>query len=169
VEIYYDGIEGDRFDITTAFSFEENGELINIKNFTGALFKTDKIYFLQGEMEFELNCACDRCAEPAVINVKHTFEVGIEPEADVKLTGAEYEMTDGDGDIYTTPPDYIDLSEILRQEAVLQLPLKRLCRQDCEGEETEEYAGYAGEANEKPNLALKSLSSLKQNFYRRNR
>jgi uncharacterized metal-binding protein YceD (DUF177 family) len=43
----------------------------------------------------------------------------------------EYEMTDDDGDVYVTSPEFIDLDDILRQEAILQLPLKRLCGQDC--------------------------------------
>ena len=160
MKIYYDSIEGDKLDVTMAFNFEENGELIDIENFIGTLFKTDKIYFLRGEMMFELNCACDRCAEPAVIKLKHTVEVGIEPGGSIKCADIEYEMTDDDGDTYTTAPDHLDLAEILRQEAILQLPLKRLCRQDCKGENVKKYY-------EEPDSESNGLYSLKQKLKER--
>jgi len=155
LKIYYDSIEGDKLDVNAAFSFEEDDELIDIESFSGTLFKTGKIYLLRGVMEFKLNCACDRCAEPAVIKLRHTVEVGIEPGGNANAVDIEYEMTDDDGDTYTTAPDYLDTTEILRQEAVLQLPLKRLCRQDCQGENIKKYY-------EEPDNALKGLSSLKQ-------
>ncbi len=160
MKIYYDGIENDQLDVSRAFSFEEDGELIQIESFAGVLFKIDGMYFLRGEMKFELHCSCDRCAEPAVIRLKHSVEVGVEPGGK-SAAGAEpeYEMTDDDGDIYTTDPEYIDLDEILRQEAILQLPAKRLCRSDCKGENIEEHGSCDDEAKETP---LKELSSLKQ-------
>ena len=162
MKIYYDGIENDQIDVSTAFSFEEDGELINIENFTGALFKTDGIYFLRGKMTFELHCACDRCTEPAVIKLKHDIEVGIETAGESAVADTEYEMTDDDGDIYTAGPEYIDLDDILRQEAILQLPVKRLCSGKCKVEEIEKHSDCDNEVRKQPNTPLNGLSSLKQ-------
>ena len=155
MKIFYDQIEEEQLEIETALTFNEGNERIMINNFTGALCKGGKLYFLRGEMEVELHCVCDRCAEPAVIKLNQTVEVGVEPACKAVTHNAEYEITDEDGDIYTTAPDYMDLDDILRQEALLQLPLKRLCNKECKGIILEQYGI-------RPDNSLKGLSSLKQ-------
>ena len=155
MKIYYEQIEGEQLDLSASFAFKEGDGQVIVNNFTGTLFKGDKIYFLRGNMGFELHCACDRCAEQALIKLVHDVEVGIEPACKQAAYDTEYEITDEDGDIYVTAPDFIDLHDILRQEAILQLPLKRLCSDDCKDGVIESYSV-------EPNSSLEGLSSLKQ-------
>jgi len=80
--------------------------------------------------QFELSCA--RCLEPVVQNVDRAFDLlyrplGVDAGRDESsVTGAESEISyyGGEG---------ILLEDVLREQVLLALPLKVICRQDCKG------------------------------------
>jgi uncharacterized protein len=89
------------------------------------------------------------------MSIQQSVAVNIEPATtDVAADNDEYEMTDDDGDVYITALEFIDLNDILRQEAILQLPLKRLCSENCKGIDTTD--------DETENMPLKGLAALKK-------
>lgn len=161
MKIYYDKIEEDFLPITTSFTFEDDDEKIDIKNFSGELVKAEGFYLLHGTISFSLQTICDRCAGSAVINGDGVVSVCIQPEGTAEGANApEYEMQDADGDIYMTDPEYVDLHEILRQEAILMLPAKRLCSEDCANHDVEEDLEEEVEIDR--NMPFKGLSNLKK-------
>ena len=131
--IIYNEMEGDVLHLTTAFSFEDNSDKAEVTAFEGDLFKVEEnAYYLKGKAAVIYSTICDRCGGPAEININVDISINIEPEG-LFDDRHEHEMNDEDGEIFFSGADSLDLHELLRQEIILQFPVKRLCREDCEG------------------------------------
>ncbi|MCC8061055.1 MAG: DUF177 domain-containing protein [Clostridiales bacterium] len=82
---------------------------------------------MRGEASLTLSIPCDRCLEP----VECPFDLAIDEEFEVNGADAEH-GTDPDAQHYVD--GYIlDVDQLLRNELLLSLPMKVLCREDCRG------------------------------------
>jgi uncharacterized protein len=87
---------------------------------------------LNGELSTSVEMLCARCLEPVVQNVKRNFDLLYRPlgvdagreEAPVAGTEAEISYYEGEG---------LLLEDVLREQVLLAVPLKAICRQDCKG------------------------------------
>ncbi len=87
---------------------------------------------VSGHLSTAMEVACDRCLEPTPIPIDADFTLLYlpaenRPEAgEVALRGPEAEVGfyEGDG---------LELSDVLREEILLLLPMQRVCREDCKG------------------------------------
>jgi uncharacterized protein len=94
--------------------------------------QTIKDIRLRGQLETNLETACARCLEPVTQDVKREFELLYRPlgidagREELSVTGAEAEIGyySGDG---------ILLEDVLREQVLLAIPIKAICRQDCKG------------------------------------
>ena len=78
---------------------------------------------LNAEVSLELDVECDRCAK----QIKYPFTAG----AEHILVRA---LNDEDNDSFIlTESSQLDLDEVLREDILLQLPVKFLCSDDCKG------------------------------------
>ena len=127
--IYYKDIEEDILPLETDFTVEEDEDKISL-SFKGELIVGTGTYALRGSLDVLLVCPCDRCGEEARIVSSQDIIVGVLPQKNHE-NAVEYEMTDAEGEEYNTNPEYMDLHDILRQEALLLLPVKRLCQRAC--------------------------------------
>lgn len=87
---------------------------------------------LAGRVRTELELTCSRCAEPYRFPVDATFDQRYLPAS---AASAEAESEVGDDDLETSyySDDQIDLSDLMREQFYLVLPMKPLCREDCKG------------------------------------
>jgi len=103
---------------------------------TGDVRKDDRKVRLTGRVQTALECACSRCLEP--------FTVPIDAAIDLLLLPASENAGDDDDDdereveqddlgVSYYADDVIDLGEIVREQFYLALPMKPLCREDCQG------------------------------------
>jgi uncharacterized protein len=87
---------------------------------------------LAGELDTALELPCARCLEPVVEEVKRKFDLLYRPlgvdagREELSVTGAEAEISyyQGEG---------LLLEDALREQVLLALPLKVICREDCKG------------------------------------
>jgi uncharacterized protein len=87
---------------------------------------------LNGELSTSVELACARCLEPVVQNVKRDFDLLYRPlgvdagREEAPVSGAEAEISyyEGEG---------LLLEDVLREQVLLAVPLKAVCRQDCKG------------------------------------
>jgi uncharacterized protein len=87
---------------------------------------------LNGELSTSVEIACARCLEPVVQGVKRTFDLLYRPlgadagrkENTVSGTESEISYYEGEG---------LLLEDVLREQVLLAVPLKAICRQDCKG------------------------------------
>jgi uncharacterized protein len=87
---------------------------------------------LNGGLSTSVEMACARCLEPVVQDVKREFDLLYRPlgadagreETPVSGTEAEISYYEGAG---------LLLEDVLREQVLLAVPLKAICRQDCKG------------------------------------
>jgi DUF177 domain-containing protein len=87
---------------------------------------------IAGDIETKVELVCARCLEPVVEEVSRTFDLfysplpkGVKPEeARLKEDDAEIGFFEGEG---------LFLADVLREQVLLALPMKAICRGDCRG------------------------------------
>ena len=97
------------------------------------LLRTNRGILVTGKLETELAVTCSRCLEqfhePATLQIEEEFF----PTIDI-LTGAAVTVPEDDPDAFTIDQNNIlDLTEAIRQYALMAVPMKPLCRPDCKG------------------------------------
>lgn len=89
-------------------------------------------YGVQGHATTRLELECGRCLEPFEIPVDTAFELRYVPElADV--TEPDREVTDDDLTTAYYSEGALDVTEMLREQFQLALPMKPLCTEACKG------------------------------------
>jgi len=94
--------------------------------------QTIKDIRLNGQLSTRLELPCARCLEPVTQDVKRSFDLLYRPlgvdagRAELSVTGAEAEIGyyQGEG---------LLLEDVLREQVLLAVPLKAICREDCKG------------------------------------
>jgi len=93
---------------------------------------TDGI-LVTGEAEMELELICDRCLTPFLTTLRLSFQEEFRPIIDIN-GGASLPMDlTEERENLIDASHTIDLSEVLRQDILLALPVHPLCRPDCGG------------------------------------
>lgn len=78
----------------------------------------------------EVNCA--RCLEPIAKDVSRDFDLIYRPEG-VDAGRDEISITQAEADIGYYTGDGLQLEDFLREQVLLAVPLKMVCREDCKG------------------------------------
>lgn len=89
--------------------------------------KADEEFFCQGQLEADATVECARCLEQ--------FKQKLIDSTDFIVTPFKQEggIIDDEDRVYYDANLRADLWEIVRQTIILALPLKPLCREDCQG------------------------------------
>ncbi len=96
------------------------------------LLRTDRGILVRGTLDTVIKCVCGRCLE--VFDCPLHFEIAEEffPTVDV-VTGLPLKVPEEDNPFTIDAKHILDLSEAVRQYALLALPMKLVCRPDCAG------------------------------------
>lgn len=102
------------------------------------IHKDQDRFRLVGSVATTLELACSRCLEPFTLPVNATFDLRYLPhkagqEAASAGDGEEGEVQDDDVSVSFYLDDEIDLADLLREQFYLVLPMKPLCREECQG------------------------------------
>ena len=87
---------------------------------------------LKGDLSTKLELACARCLESVMLDVNRDFELLYRPQGtdagreELSVTAAEAEVSyyQGEG---------LLLEDVLREQILLAVPLKTICKEDCKG------------------------------------
>jgi uncharacterized protein len=96
------------------------------------LERHDDSILLRGHLQGELHFTCSRCLDPFTGPLDCTFDLLIKtggapvPDQEIELDSEELDEEYFQG-------DELDLNVLLREQILLALPLKPLCREDCRG------------------------------------
>lgn len=88
--------------------------------------------FVNGHVDTRAQVECDRCLQPVQLPVSADFALEYisgseyEPGRAVELTEAEMSISVFDGEA-------IDVDEIVKEQILLAVPTRMLCREDCKG------------------------------------
>jgi len=96
------------------------------------LTRTDRGILVKGTLHTEVEVTCSRCLSlfscPLAVNIEDEYF----PTTDV-FSGASLPLPDEPGCFTIDEHHVLDLAEAIRQYALLAIPMKTLCRQDCAG------------------------------------
>ena len=79
---------------------------------------------------FEMPCA--RCLDPVAYRLEEQFDLLFRPTG-VDAAAAEHAISTSDTEIGYYEGGRLALEDVLREQVLLSLPSKALCRQDCKG------------------------------------
>lgn len=87
---------------------------------------------VRGEMTGNVVVECARCAEPFVLPLQAEIDEEFLPQSSPEVAEVA-EAPWSDLNVFGDEDNEIDLSEILRQNAIASLPIQPLCKEDCKG------------------------------------
>jgi DUF177 domain-containing protein len=96
------------------------------------LMHTQGGVLVQGRLHAEAALSCSRCLEPVVVPLDVDLEEIFTPTIDI-LTGRPIQSEEEDRALWIDDRHLLDLSEVLRQDVLLALPMHVLCREECLG------------------------------------
>jgi uncharacterized protein len=96
-----------------------------------AVHKDKEKFRLEGTVRTELELPCSRCLEPFRFPVEATFDQRYLPQPDAAADETEVAEEDLETSFYRD--EQIDLSELMREQFYLAMPMKPLCRDECKG------------------------------------
>jgi uncharacterized protein len=93
--------------------------------------KTSTTVFINGKLSAIIKSYCSRCLEDISVSIGSNFVYTMVPakaetKEDVELTAEELEISH-------YQEDFIDLTSIICEQIILQIPIKTLCKEECKG------------------------------------
>ncbi|MBX6422231.1 DUF177 domain-containing protein [Thermosulfurimonas sp. F29] len=86
----------------------------------------------KGRVETRVELSCDRCLERFEMEVREEFEVEFRPVASLPLQ-EETRLSAEDLEVIFFEGNVIPVDELVREQVILAVPYKKLCREDCRG------------------------------------
>ena len=88
--------------------------------------------FVNGHLETRAQVECDRCLKPVELPVNADFTLEY-------ITGSDYEssqaaeLTEAEMSVSVFDGEVIDVDEVVKEQILLAVPTRMLCREDCKG------------------------------------
>jgi uncharacterized protein len=112
---------------------DELTRLVSEAKLEGRASKWREQVRLRGTINASVEVRCDRCVAPSVVPVNADFDVTYVP-AEVLTTEAEAtELQEDDLTFDAYEGDELDIDQLAREQLLLALPARHLCREDCKG------------------------------------
>jgi uncharacterized protein len=92
--------------------------------------RDDHDVLVSGEIQATVPQVCGRCLEPFPARVRARVDVRVVPRP---ATGDSVELASDDLDVDFYKNDELDVGALIETETTLVLPMKPLCRDDCQG------------------------------------
>ena len=89
-------------------------------------------YHVTGRAKTSLELDCSRCLEPFLVPVDTTFDLRYVPQTQ-NTGGEEREIQEEDLATAYHREGLLDVTELLREQFQLEVPMKPLCQNDCRG------------------------------------
>ena len=88
---------------------------------------------LRGDLSANVEVDCDRCALPVALKLDVDLDVAFLPAEDEARVTENVELGKSDL-VYSVYEDgVLDIDELVREQILLELPTRQLCREDCRG------------------------------------
>jgi uncharacterized protein len=100
------------------------------------LTKIKSTVLCDGWLRGRLMLSCQRCLEPAAIELSHRIHSIYVPETDAVIEsseGSDEDQDEDDLDYAHHNGEVVDLWPLLREQIILSIPMAVLCKEDCRG------------------------------------
>ena len=119
------------YQISDTIDIMDNGSSSMIQG-NVRLTRTNRSILVKGKFNIMIELACARCLDAFGCPLALSFEEEYIPASDI-ADGDFVPPSDEPGLFSIDDNHFIDLTEAIRQYALIALPMKPLCRQDCSG------------------------------------
>jgi len=138
MRIELENLEGGKGDFAHVYKPEELNPVDERVQLTEPAAVTGKVrlsgneVFVNGHVETRAEVECDRCLKPVELPVSADFALEY-------ITGAEYvsssvaELTEAELSVSVFDGQAIDVDEVVKEQILLAVPTRMLCREDCKG------------------------------------
>jgi len=110
----------------------ETVKLKNAVEIEGELTKRIVQTDVKGKIYAEVETECSRCLQATRLNLKFSFAAAFVTEENY-TEAKEAELKADDLDVSIFNGDKIDVTELVREQILLNLPEQAFCREDCKG------------------------------------
>ncbi|HEX8473609.1 MAG TPA: DUF177 domain-containing protein [Pyrinomonadaceae bacterium] len=112
---------------------DEDAQLTGETRITGRASRKDEQVRLVGKIETGVEVHCSRCLRPVKVPVEAEFDERYIPAATESLTDELAELQPDDLGFSTYEGESVDVDDLVREQVLLALPMRPLCREDCKG------------------------------------
>lgn len=119
-------------DVRQTGKVSTSGRATLVEEHTGTAGTLDDIR-VAGNLAAELEILCARCLEPVHYPVQRDFDLLYRPAGSDIGEGKEVELQDRDAAISYYEGDGLTLDEIVREQLLLAVPIKTVCKEECKG------------------------------------
>lgn len=112
---------------------DERARLLDAAEIRGRVWRTSVEVQISGRITARVEIECDRCLRPVIVPIDVRFDVAYLPESDYSVEDAGTELQEKDLSVSFFDGEAIDVDELVREQALLALPPRVLCRADCKG------------------------------------
>ena len=138
MRIELENLEGGKGDFAEVYQPEdlnpvdERVVLIEPASVIGKIRLSGNQVFVSGHVETRAQVECDRCLQPVAIPVNAEFTLEY-------ISGSDYEsietaeLTEAEMSVSVFDGEALDVDEIVKEQVLLAVPTRMLCREDCKG------------------------------------
>ena len=112
---------------------EEGASVVSDAAVRGGATRKGEQVRLRGEIKTEVELLCDRCAAPELRPLAVEFDTSFIPQEVEAVKAENVELQAEDLILSAYEGDAVDLDELVREQILLALPSRHLCREDCKG------------------------------------
>lgn len=99
---------------------------------TGKVRRAGNEVFVNGHVDTRVQAECDRCLQPVELPVSADFALEYIPGSEYESTEVA-ELTEAEMSVAVFDGQAIDVDEIVKEQILLAVPTRMLCREDCKG------------------------------------
>ena len=138
MRIELENLEGGKSDFAHVYQPEELNpvdervQLIEPAAVTGKVRLSGNEVFVNGHVETRAQVECDRCLKPVELPVSADFALEYIPGAEYE-SGGTAELTEAEMSVSVFDGEAIDVDEVVKEQILLAVPTRMLCREDCKG------------------------------------
>ena len=112
---------------------DEAARLVAPAEVNGSASRKGEEVRLRGKIATEIELLCGRCLAPARSPLELEFDTRFIPQSEAAGETDNVELLTEDMGLAAFEGDSIDLDELVREQILLALPTRHLCREDCKG------------------------------------
>ena len=139
MRIELENLEGGKGDFAHVYQPEELNPVDERVQLTEPAAVTGKVrlagneVFVNGHVETRAQVECDRCLKPIDLPVSADFALEYITGAEYESSSGAAELTEAEMSVSVFDGEAIDVDEVVKEQILLAVPTRMLCREDCKG------------------------------------
>jgi len=138
MRIELENLEGGKSDFAHVYQpdnlnpLDERVRLAAPANVNGKVRLFGNEVFVNGHVDTRARVECDRCLQPVELPVNADFALEYITVSEYESSGAA-ELTEAEMSVSVFDGEALDVDEIVKEQILLTVPTRMLCREDCKG------------------------------------